>query len=91
MGIAAAAERAGLDFVPLAEERYHLVCLKSALTQPGIEALLQLLKTPAWQAEVARMAGQLPLHSGEVLSLRRVLPWWDYRPKKPVFESAPSL
>lgn len=78
LGIAAAAHRAGLDFVPLALERYHLVCLKSALQQPGIQALLQLLKTPAWQEKVTHIAGYTPLQSGEVLSLRQVLPWWSY-------------
>jgi len=78
LGIAAAAQRAGLGFVPLAEERYHLVCLKSALQQPDIQALLQLLKTPAWQAQVTALAGYTPLQSGEVLSMRKVLPWWSY-------------
>jgi len=78
LGIAAAAHRAGLGFVPLAEERYHLVCLKSALQQPGIQALLQLLKTPVWQAQVTGLAGYTPLQSGEVLSMRKVLPWWSY-------------
>ena len=82
LGIAAAAQRAGLDFVPLADERYHLVCLKSALAQPGIEALLTLLKTQAWQDEIASIPGHLALQSGEILSMRRVLPWWDYRRDK---------
>lgn len=82
LGIAAAARHAGLDFVPLASELYHLVCLKSALSQPGMRALLQLLKTPAWQNEVSNIAGHVALHCGEVLSLRKVLPWWDYRQKK---------
>jgi len=82
LGIAAAALRAGLDFVPLAQERYHLVCLKSALAQPGIQALLQLLQTPAWQAAVACIPGYAAIQSGEVLSMRRVLPWWDYRQQK---------
>lgn len=82
LGIAAAAQQAGLDFVPLAQERYHLVCLKSALAQPGIQALLQLLQTPAWQETVAGIAGYTAVQSGEVLSMRRVLPWWDYRQQK---------
>ncbi len=82
LGIAAAAQRAGLDFVPLADERYHLVCLKSALLRPGIQALLHLLKTPAWKSEVATITGYAALQSGEVLSMRRVLPWWDYRQEK---------
>ena len=78
LGIAAAAQQAGLGFVPLAEERYHLVCLKSALQQPGIQTLLQLLKTPAWQEKITQIAGYTPLQSGEVLSMRKVLPWWSY-------------
>jgi putative molybdopterin biosynthesis protein len=82
LGIEACARREGLDFVPLAEERYHLVCLKSALLHPGTQALLALLQTPAWQAEIASIAGYKALQSGEVLSMRRVLPWWDYRREK---------
>jgi putative molybdopterin biosynthesis protein len=82
LGIAAAALRAGLDFVPLAQERYHLVCLKSALAQPGIQALLHLLQTPAWQAAVTCIPGYAAIQSGEVLSMRRILPWWDYRQQK---------
>jgi putative molybdopterin biosynthesis protein len=82
LGIASAAQRAGLDFVPLAEERYHLVCLKSALTQPGTLSLLQLLKMPEWQSAMRKIPGYSPLQSGEVLAMRRVLPWWDYRQNK---------
>ena len=68
--------------MPLAEERYHLVCLKSALDQPGVQALLAWLRTPAWQAELGTIAGYRALQSGEVLSMRQVLPWWDYRREK---------
>jgi molybdate transport repressor ModE-like protein len=82
MGIAAAAQQAGLDFVPLVEERYHLVCLKSALAQPGIAALLQLLQTPQWLGQIAKIPGYSAQHSGQVLSMRKVLPWWDYRHSK---------
>jgi len=82
LGIAAAAHKQGLDFVPLAQERYHLVCLKTALSAPGIQALLQLLKTPEWQQEVAHIEGYSPVQSGEVLSMRKVLPWWDFAASK---------
>ena len=82
MGIAAAAQQAGLDFVPLADERYHLVCLKSALAQPGIEALLQLLQTPQWLSQIAKIPGYSAQQCGQVLSMRQVLPWWDYRHNK---------
>ena len=77
LGIAAAAVQAGLDFVPLVQENYHLVCLKSALTQPGIVALQTLLQTPQWQKAIANIPGYAASKSGNVLSLRKVLPWWD--------------
>lgn len=82
LGIEAAAQGAGLHFVPLAQERYHLVCLKSALAQPGIQALLTLLKTAEWQRAIEAIPGHVAIQSGEVLSMRKVLPWWDYRQLK---------
>ena len=89
LGIEAAALGAGLDFVPLALEHYHLVCLKSALTQPGMVQLLQLLRTTQWQRTVAAIAGYAPQQSGDVLAMRKVLPWWTFTGQKPThIESA---
>ena len=82
LGIEQAARSKGLDFVPLLRENYHLVCLKSALEQPGIAALRQLLQGQSWQQTLAAMAGYAPSDSGEVLALSQVLPWWDFRRKK---------
>lgn len=82
LGIAAAAHAAGLDFVPLANERYHLVCLKSALDQPAIVALLQILQSQTWQRVLKNISGYSALDCGQVLSMRRVLPWWDYKTQK---------
>lgn len=82
LGTAAAAHAFGLGFVPLAEERYHLVCLKSWLDEPATRALLALLGRPEWQAALAALPGYAPAQSGEVLSMRKVLPWWTYRTRK---------
>ena len=82
LGIEQAARSKGLDFVPLLQENYHLVCLKSALEQPAIQALRHLLQEPAWQQTLVGMAGYAPSNSGEVLSLSQVLPWWDFKRKK---------
>jgi putative molybdopterin biosynthesis protein len=82
LGIEAAAVQAGLGFVPLVKENYHLVCLKSALAQPGIVALQALLRSPQWQTKLAAIPGYANMaagQSGEVLSLSKVLPWWSYR------------
>ncbi len=78
LGIEVAARSRGLDFVPLMQEDYYLVCLKSALDQPPVQALLEVLGSERWRDLVAALPGYAPNHSGEVLSLRRQLPWWDY-------------
>jgi len=83
LGIEAAARSRALDFVPLLKEDYYLVCLKAALEQPPVQALLEVLRTPAWQAQLAALPGYEPDRCGEVLSLRAQLPWWDFaRAKK---------
>jgi len=77
------AERArGLDFVPLAQERYFLVTRAPALEHPHVQALRSLLATPAWIASLESIPGYTAERSGEVLSLRSVLPWWSYRSPK---------
>jgi len=78
LGIESAARQLRLDFVPLTQEDYHLVCLKSALDDPPTLALRALLASAQWQAELATMAGYQPQHCGEVLSLKEVLPWWQF-------------
>jgi putative molybdopterin biosynthesis protein len=82
LGTEASAHKLGLGFVPLAQENYHLVCLKSALDQPAVRALREVLASPAWQALLGGVPGCAPQHSGEVLSLREVLPWWNLPPRE---------
>lgn len=82
LGIEQAARARGLAFLPLMEEQYHLVCLKSALEQPATQALRGVLRSTAWQALLGEMPGYLPEQSGEVLPLSRLLPWWSFRKAK---------
>ncbi len=84
LGIEMAARARGLDFVPLVDERYHLACLKATLEQPATRALRELLLTRVWQDHLASLPGYSPMHSGQVLAMSNVLPWWDFtRPKRP--------
>ena len=82
LGIEAAARIRGLGFVPMAEESYHLVCLKDALEQPPVAALRKLLGTSAWHHAINTLAGYASERGGEVLALRDVLPWWNFKRKK---------
>lgn len=83
LGIEAAARARGLDFIPLVEEDYHLVCLRSALDEPAVQALCEVLRSPHWQALLDPMPGyQRAEAAGQVLSMRQTLPWWNYRADK---------
>ncbi len=81
LGIEAAARARGLDFVPLLQERYYLVCLKEALDEAPVAALRRLLQGETWQRRLAGLPGYAPWRSGEVLSLKAQLPWWSLPPK----------
>jgi putative molybdopterin biosynthesis protein len=82
LGIEAAARARGLDFVPLLQERYYLVCLKEALEEPAIAALRSLLGSEGWKRALGALPGYAPWRSGEVLSLKGQLPWWELPPKR---------
>lgn len=82
LGIEAAARHFGLDFVPMIEEDYFMVCLADALELPAVQTLRATLATPRWRRSLDDLAGYAPSHSGEVLSLTRALPWWSFRQPK---------
>lgn len=56
-GIEAAARRHGLDFVPLATERYYLACRDSMLSRPGPRALLAALGSSAFRKILRSLPG----------------------------------
>ena len=82
LAIESAALSSGLDFVPLASENYWLVCLKSALDSPPVQALRKHLASPEWQTALQDMLGYQENQSGNVHSLSKELPWWALKPRK---------
>jgi putative molybdopterin biosynthesis protein len=79
MGIEAAAHNYGLDFVPIADEEYFLVCLRDVLDQPPVKKLREVLGSATWQQALRTLPGYAPDRSGQVLSLTQELPWWAFR------------
>ncbi len=79
LGVEAAAREFGLDFIPIVDEDYFLVCLKSALDAPAVLRLREVLASSAWSAALSSLAGCAPARSGEVLSLTKALPWWRFK------------
>lgn len=79
LATAAAARAAGLSYMPLMQERYQLVCLKSALDTPAVLALRRLLATQNWLQTLNQLPGYAPDGCGEVKAMSRCLPWWAFK------------
>jgi molybdate transport repressor ModE-like protein len=62
-----------LDFIPVATERYFLLCRRAALGLPQVEQALAILRQPAFRAEVDTLPGYSAAHCGEVHELQDVL------------------
>lgn len=89
-GTLPAAQAKGLHFVPIVEEQYFLVTLAAHLQHPHLRALLEALQSPAWRAALDAIPGHAAQRCGEVLSLRQVLPWWNYRKPKAATSKPPA-
>jgi len=57
LGILAAAKALGLDFIPIATERYDLCIPREFLEDPRVEALLELLETAELREAVTALGG----------------------------------
>jgi molybdate-binding protein/DNA-binding XRE family transcriptional regulator len=62
-----AAKAFGLDFIPLAVERYDLITLKKFANLPGIEGMLDVLNRAALRRKLEMLAGYDTAHTGEIL------------------------
>lgn len=74
LGVETAAQRFGLDFVPLCVERYFFVCHTAFLRQPVMRRVLTALRSAPFHRAVDRLAGYDPRHCGQVQSLRDAFP-----------------
>ncbi len=67
LGILAAAKALGLDFVPVATERYDLCIPEAYLDDPRICALLTVLEDPDFRAAVEALGGYHVAEMGQVI------------------------
>ncbi|NDY93104.1 helix-turn-helix transcriptional regulator [Ideonella sp. TBM-1] len=65
-GLETPARHFKLDFLPLASERYFLLCRASSLATPALQALLGVLHDPDFQARVDALPGYAARHCGRV-------------------------
>lgn len=67
LGIFAAAKALGLDFAPLALERYDLVFPAAHLTDPRVTTLLEVINRPQFQQRMASLGGYDTPLTGQVM------------------------
>lgn len=68
-GVEAAAQKFGLDFIPLAIEDYLLACHHRSLKEPKLQAFLNVLSGDAFQQAVQGLPGYSPSRCGEVIEV----------------------
>ena len=66
VGVKAAALRLGLDFVPLFQERYDLVCLGKTAKTPIWRELIEILKSPGFLQAIHQQKGYDTSLTGKV-------------------------
>jgi putative molybdopterin biosynthesis protein len=70
LGVLAAAKALGLEFIPVASERYDLLVLKSFASTRGYQALMNALRDPAYRREVEALGGYDLSGSGDEVPLK---------------------
>lgn len=74
-GVEPAARQFKLDFVPMVQERYMLLCRNSSLSNAAIQELIALLKGKEFLALIGPVPGYLMDNPGEVVGVKTVFPW----------------
>jgi molybdate-binding protein/DNA-binding transcriptional regulator YhcF (GntR family) len=69
LGILAAARAYGLDFVPVARERYELALRPATAARPAVQRLLETLRSADFRAVVTALGGYDTAESGAVRSV----------------------
>jgi molybdate-binding protein len=75
-GLETPARRFHLDFVPLAVERYFLLCSPTTLDLPAMQATLAVLCSPSFHAAVDQLPGYSASNAGRVTPLRDAFTRW---------------
>jgi molybdate transport repressor ModE-like protein len=73
-GVEPAARQFRLEFVPLARERYCLLCAPETLERPDVRALLALIRGERFAQLVAELPGYSVPRAGEMTGLEQAFP-----------------
>jgi molybdate transport repressor ModE-like protein len=80
-GVETAARRFKLEFIPVATERYFLICDDDSLTSPLVTRILEILTSGAFRAAAGKLAGVDVTYSGTVMRVHDAFPELTKRDK----------
>jgi molybdate-binding protein len=73
-GVETAARRFKLEFIPVATERYFLICDDDSLTSPLVTRILEILTSGAFRAAAGKLVGVDVTYSGTVMRIHDAFP-----------------
>ncbi|MDE3207707.1 MAG: helix-turn-helix transcriptional regulator [Pseudomonadota bacterium] len=68
-GVEAAARQFSLDFIPLNQEDYYLLCRFETLEKPGVKEIIKLLQNEDFQQAIMQLPGYSSRNAGEIATL----------------------
>ena len=72
LGVEVPAREFKLEFLPLQQERYFLLCSLRSLETPGVQGLLETIRSAAFRQAVERLPGYAADEPGHVATLEEV-------------------
>ncbi|MBN1849245.1 MAG: molybdopterin biosynthesis protein [Deltaproteobacteria bacterium] len=66
MGIFAAAQALGLDFIPVVQEQYDLIIPSPLVNTPNIQTIMDIIQSKSFKTRVTQLGGYDPSHSGQL-------------------------
>jgi molybdate transport repressor ModE-like protein len=76
-GVEPAARQFNLDFIPVAKERYFLICRDETLQLPEARELIGLVRGPAFKDLISGLPGYSSPRAGEIASLSDTFPFLE--------------
>jgi molybdate transport repressor ModE-like protein len=73
-GVETAARRFDLDFIPVATERYFLLCHDDSLASPFVARLLEILLSHRFRVASGKLPGIDVTHAGSLLAIEEAFP-----------------
>ena len=78
-GVEPPARQFNLDFIPVAKERYFLICRDETLQLPEAQELVGLLRGPAFTDLISGLPGYSAPRAGEVTGINETFPFFESR------------